>query len=141
MIILIKGNNYKHLAIRGVAILSLFVMFYLYYGHMSEKFANQNKALENELTEHKIIKKTKKILKVEDSIYNEAVIIVDLIQQKKVQSIKIIKGTLFLVCDYDTDIEPLLIRYGVKAFVKNTSKNIKIAIDLRTIVEGKYEKS
>jgi hypothetical protein len=46
-----------------------------------------------------------------------------------------------LVCDYNTDIEPLLIRYGVNAFVKHTSKNIKILIDLETIVENKYENS
>lgn len=135
MIILIKGNNYKRLAIKGVSYLSLFIMFYLYYGHMSNKFAQQNQNLENQLTEQKVVKKSNKMLKYEDTIYKEAVVIVDLIQQRHVQSIKIVKGTLFLVCDYDTDIEPLLIRYGVKAFVKNTSKNIKIAIDLRTIVE------
>lgn len=141
MIILIKGNNYKKLAIKGVSYLSLLIMFYLYYGHMSSKFAEQNQNLESKLTEQKVVKKSNKILKYEDAIYKEAVVIVDLIQQRNVQSIKVVKGTLFLVCNYDTDIEPLLIRYGVKAFVKNTSKNIKIAIDLRTIMEKKDAKS
>lgn len=141
MIILIKGNSYRNYAIKGVAFLSLFIMFYLYYGHMSEKFSNQTKELENKLTKQENLKNAKKILGYEDTIYKEALIIVDLIGQRNVQSIKVIKGTLFLICDYNTDIEPLLIRYGVKAFIKNTSKNIKIAIDLRTIVEENHAKA
>ena len=50
-----------------------------------------------------------------------------------------VKDKLYLVCDFNTDIEPLLIRYGVGAMIKNSNQNIKIAIDLKTIVENKYE--
>jgi hypothetical protein len=141
MIILIKGNNYKQLAIKGVSFLTLFFMFYLYYGHMSDKFAEQNKQLESKLVQQNTTQNNNKSLKYESIILKEAHIIVDLIDQKNIQSIKIKKGALSLVCDYNTDIEPLLIRYGVNAFVKHTSKNIKILIDLETIVENKYENS
>ena len=67
-------------------------------------------------------------------------VIVRLIEQKHIQTIEVVKDRLLLVCDYDANIEPLMIRYGVRALIKSTSKNIKIAIDLRTIVENNYEK-
>ena len=63
----------------------------------------------------------------------------NLLEQKHIQSIKIVKDKLYIICDFTTDIEPLLIRYGVAAMIKNSNKNIKIAIDLKTIVENKYD--
>ena len=139
MIVIIKTRNKNQLLIKALAVLSLFVMFWLYYGHMSEKFQEQKKELTSEL--HQNITKTKenKSLNVEKTIYKEAVIIVDLLRQKNVQSIKVVKDKLYIVCDYQTDIEPLLIRYGVGAMIKNSKNNIKIAIDLKTIVENKYD--
>lgn len=139
MIIIIKEKNYQKLVMKSLSILSLFIMFYLYYGHMSEKFDQKTKELENKLEVVKDFKKQEKGFEYEQIIYKEAVTVVDLLDQKHVRSIKIVKDRLFIVCDYNTDIEPLLIRYGVKAFVKNTALNIKIAIDLKTIVENKYE--
>lgn len=139
MIIIVKGKSNKRTLIKALSTLSLVVMFWLYYGHMSSKFQEQNKQLLSKLEtkEKKII--DDKSLKLEKTIYDEAVVVVNLIEQKHIQSIKIVKNQLFIVCDFTTDIEPLLIRYGVKAMVKNTTKNIKIAIDLKTIVENKYE--
>lgn len=141
MIILVEGNSYRRLAIKGASFLALFLMFYIYYNHMSDKFSQENKQLETKLTKQVKVNTQNKSLAFEQTIYKESVIIVDLLNQKKVQSIKIVKDRLLLVCDYDTDIEPLLIRYGVNAYIKNTSNNIKIAIDLKTIVENKYEKA
>jgi hypothetical protein len=86
-----------------------------------------------------MIKNTNKTFNLENTIYKEAAIIVNLINQKYVQSIKIEKDKLLIVCDFNTDIEPVLIRYGVNAMIKNTNKNIKLALDLRIIVENKYE--
>ena len=139
MIVIVKGKNTKQLIIKALSMLSLVVMFYLYYGHMSEKFAKQNQDLVNKLntkTENKKIDVSKQL---EKTIYKEAVVVVDLLEQRHIQSIKVVKDKLLIICDYNTDIEPILIRYGVKALVKNTSRNIKIALDLRTIVENKYE--
>ena len=36
-------------------------------------------------------------------------------------------------------MEPVMIRYGVNAMLKSTDTDIKIALDIRTIVENKYE--
>ena len=140
MIIILKSRNNNQMIIKALSILSLVIMFYLYYQHMSTKFSNQQKQLVNNLEVSVKKKKVDKSKKYENVIYKESVIIVDLIEQKNIQSIKILKNKLYIVCDYNTDIEPLLIRYGVNALIKNTSKNIKIAIDLKNIVENKYEK-
>jgi len=139
MIVIIKGKNNKQLIIKAVSMLSLVAMFYLYYQHMSEKFQMLNQELVSKKTYTKPNKKQDTSRKFEQIIYKEAVKVVDLIGQEHVQSIKVVKNRLLLVCDFDSDIEPLLVRYGVKALVKNTSTNIKIALDLRTIVENNYE--
>jgi len=139
MIVIIKGKKVRQLTVKAISILSLVGMFYLYYEHMSDKFREQNKQL---VTKLNITKKTKildKSKKIEKTIYKEAVIIVDLLNQKNIESIRIVKDKLLIICDYDTDIEPVLIRYGVNALVKTTSKNIKIALDINVIVGNKYE--
>jgi len=139
MIIIIKTRNKNQLLIKALAVLSLIAMFWLYYGHMSEKFQEQNNQLKTELHQTIVKKKEDKSLNIEKTIYKESVIIVNLLQQKNIQSIEIIKDKLYIVCDFNTDIEPLLIRYGVGAMIKNSNENIKIAIDLKTIVENKYD--
>jgi hypothetical protein len=125
--------------IKALSMLSLIVMFWFYYGHMSDKFKKQNDTLIAKLNLKKKAQKTDKKRSIEKTIYKEAEIIVNLIEQKYVRSIKIEKSKLLIVCDYNTDIEPVLIRYGVNAMIKHTSKNIKMALDLRIIVENKYE--
>ena len=139
MIVIIESNRNKQLMIKALSMLSLVVMFWFYYGHMSNKFQKQNDLLLSKLELKKKTKVANKTLNLENTIYKEAAIIVNLINQKYVQSIKIEKDKLLIVCDYDTDIEPVLIRYGVNAMIKNTNKNIKLALDLRIIVENKYE--
>jgi len=139
MIVIIKGSNIKQLIIKALSMLSLVLMFYFYYGHMSNKFKAQNEQLISKLNIKKEIKKADLSVKFEKTIYKEAVIVVDLLDQKHIQSIKIVKDKLLIICDYDTNIEPVLIRYGVNALIKNTSQNVKIALDLKIIVENKYE--
>jgi len=139
MIIILKTRNKNQLLIKTLSMLSLIAMFWLYYGHMSSKFEEQNTQLINKLDQTIVKKKIDKSINLEKTIYKESVIIVNLLEQRHIQSIKIVKDKLYLVCDFTTDIEPLLVRYGVSAMIKHTQKNIKIAIDLKTIVENKYE--
>ena len=139
MIIIIKTRNKNQLLIKALSMLSLIIMFTLYYNHMSSKFEEQNKTLVNKLDKTIEKKEIDKSINLEKTIYKESVIIVNLLEQKHIQSIKIVQDKLFIICDFTTDIEPLLIRYGVAAMIKNSNKNIKIAIDLKTIVENKYD--
>jgi len=139
MIIILKTRNKNQLLIKALSMVSLILMFWLYYNHMSNKFQEQNNQLLTKLDKTIVKKKIDKSINLEKTIYKEAIVIVNLLEQKHVQSIKIVKDKLYLICDFTTDIEPLLIRYGVAAMVKNSTKNIKIAIDLKTIVENKYD--
>jgi hypothetical protein len=141
MILIVKGKSYKNLIRKVIAMILLVTMFSFYYIHMSNKFQEEKIKLENELLlKNEIIENKKKLkTKVNRIVYNEAEQIVDLIGQKHIQSIKIKNDRLIIVCDWDTDIEPLFIRYGVMALVKSTPQNIKIAIELKFIVESRYE--
>jgi len=141
MIIVVKNRDTKRVAIKSLAVFSLFAMFYLYYNHMSNKFAEQNQALSTKLEIKEEIERklNNKSIKIENAIYKEALTIVKLLRQEHVQSVKIVKDQLLIVCDFTTNIEPVMIRYGVNAMVKHTKTNIKLALDLKTIVENKYE--
>jgi hypothetical protein len=141
MIILVKNRNNKRLAVKSLSALSLFLMFFLYYNHMSTKLQEENFHLSAQL-EHKekvAQKLTAKSIQFENLIFEEAKMIVELLDQKHIQSIQIVGKRLLLICDYSTQIEPLLIRYGANALIKNSDRDIKIAIDLAVIVENKYE--
>ena len=72
-------------------------MFYLYYGHMSEKFQLQNKQLSNKLNIEISNTKSRVSDKVEASIYKEAKLLVKMLNQKHIQSIKILKDN-FIYC-------------------------------------------
>jgi len=148
MIVIIKSKNTRELIVKGISILFLIVMFSLYYIHMSNKFsALNNKSSINVNSSKTVTKQLSKAAKLENTIfksfentiYSEAVIIVDLLKQTDVQSVKVVNDKLLIICDYDTDIEPVMIRYGVKALVKSTRKNIKIALDIATIIGNRNE--
>jgi len=141
MIIIVKNQNKKRILIKSISVISLLAMFWLYYQHMSSKFQEQNALLTTELEIKKEIEKqtTSKSVKLEKTIYKEAVVVVNLIGQKYIRSVKIVKDKLLIVCDFGTNIEPVLIRYGVNAMLKSTDTDIKLALDLKTIVESKYE--
>ncbi|MCK5110877.1 MAG: hypothetical protein KAQ94_05095 [Arcobacteraceae bacterium] len=139
MILVVKGKNYKRLAAKTLSVIGLIVMFYAYYTHMSDKFQGMNNTLVKKLDIEGKNKKINLARVLEKLIYKEAETAVDLLGQNNIRSVRIIEKKLFIVCDYDTDIEPLLIRYGVQAMMKQTAQDIKIAIDLKFIVESRYE--
>jgi hypothetical protein len=142
MVLIIKEKKKTKQIIRKVLSYGFLIgMFSGYYFYMSNQFLEDNEKLAKELKKNQELQASKLELhkKVEKVIYKEAESCVDLIGQEKIQSIKIVKDKLYIVCDWDTDIEPLFIRYGVMALVKSTPENIKVAIDLKFIVESNYE--
>jgi hypothetical protein len=141
MILVVKSKSYKPLLIKVFSYVGLIVMFAFYYNHMSTKFTNTNKDLVKKLDIKSDNKKYKLSRTLEKLIFKEAETVVELLSQSNIQSIKIVKEKLFIVCDYDTNIEALLVRYGVNAMIRQSAKDIKIAIDLKFIVESRYVKS
>ena len=59
MIILIKNRDNKRSLIKTISVASLFIMFFLYYNHMSDKFQSENFQLTSELDQK--VKKEKKL--------------------------------------------------------------------------------
>jgi len=138
MIVAVKRKDYKRVIIKAISFASVIAMFTAYYFHMSEEFSQDTK--EEQAKKAKLTVKNKKAKTIEKIIYREAETAVDLIGQINVQQIKILGKRLYIVCDTNTDLEPLMIRYGVMALVKHSVKNIKIAINLDFIVGSKYDK-
>ncbi|HFU76768.1 MAG TPA: hypothetical protein ENK66_11035 [Arcobacter sp.] len=141
MILVVKERTYKTYLRKSVMYVLLVAMFGIYYNHMSSKFQEMNNKLETELAEKTSIIKNKVNItqKVEKIIYKEAEKCVELLGQEKVKSVKIENNRLIIVCDYNTEVEALFIRYGIMALVKSTPEDIRISVDIKFIVESNYE--
>lgn len=138
MIVVVKGTNYKSIFIGIFSLLIVSAAGGWYYLDL------QNKVVHKQEHDKKIAvvdKKEERAKALEKIIFKEAEISVELLNQARVQAISVFDDKLLITCDNETDIEPLMIRYGAMALVKNTSQNIKIAIDLAYIIEDKYEES
>lgn len=136
MIVAVKRTNYTKLIVKAVAFSAVIALFVIYYFQLSQKFQEQEskqtpQELQNELKE-------KRASKIEMIIADEAQIAVELISQEKIRTVKVIGRKLYIAADPDASLDALMVRYGVMALVKVSSNDIKIAIDLKQIVESKY---
>lgn len=77
--------------------------------------------------------------KLERIIYREVETAVDLIGQRNIQDVKIISDRVLIVADVGTNLDALKVRYGSTALIKNDLKDVKIAIDLKYVVESKFD--
>ncbi|RXJ56373.1 hypothetical protein [Candidatus Marinarcus aquaticus] len=136
MIVAVKRSSYKKMVIKVISFVALVTMFIAYYFHMSEKFAQEEQAKADLAQEQKL--KQERSAAIENIIYNEAQIAVDLLNQEHVRNIKVIANRLYIVCDPQTNLDALMVRYGVMALVKTSVNDTKIAIDLKQIIESKY---
>jgi hypothetical protein len=141
MIVVVKKPLYKKMIVKVLSFTALVCMFTVYYFYIADKYSKpQDENLTQNSNKIDKLKKKKLAKKLEKIIYKESETVVDLIGQENVQKIKVVGKTLFIVCDPNTNIEPLMVRYGVLALVKNTNKDIKIAINLKNIVGDINEK-
>ncbi|MGB6330099.1 MAG: hypothetical protein WBF48_14340 [Halarcobacter sp.] len=139
MIVAVKTNNRKRLLIKVIAFASLIGMLVAYYFYMGEEFSKQQN-LDNakEVQLSKKDEKNEKSKKLERIVYREIETAVDLIGQRKVIDLKIVSNRALIIVDPDTNLEALRVRYGSTALIKKDIKDIKIAIDLKYIIESKY---
>ena len=139
MIVAVKTNSKKRVLIKVISFISLVSMFVLYYFYMSDEFAKKQK-VEN-AKEVQVIKendKVEKSKKLERILYREIETAVDLIGQRKVIDLKIVSNRALIIVDPDTNLDALRVRYGSTALIKKDIQDIKIAIDLKYIIESKY---
>lgn len=136
MIVAVKRTNYKKVVVKLIAFAALVSLFTAYYFHISGKFQTQEKQptpveIEKQLQEERA-------LDIEDIIFDESQIAVELIGQDKVRTVKVIGRKLYIATDPNASLDSLMVRYGVMALVKTSIEDTKIAIDLKQIVESKY---
>ena len=141
MIVVVKKKNIKKVMIKAGALVFLIIMFGAYYLHMSEVFIDMEKDITNKSdtpVKVELTKAQKLALKLEKLFYKEAEIIVDLVGQKYVRKVYVTKKNLILHCDNNTNIEPLLIKYGTNANYKAGIDFMTISVDLDFIVEENF---
>lgn len=139
MIVAVKTNNKKRLIIKLASLLAVVVMFIVYYFYMSNEFTSkEDKNSEQKIQTINKNAKLEKAKKLERIIYREIETAVDLIEQRNILDVKIISNRALIVVDPDTNLDALKVRYGSMALIKKGIKNIKIAIDLKYIIESKY---
>lgn len=139
MIVAVKTNSKKRLFFKIASLLAVVGMFVIYYFYMSNEFSKKTNEEKNQ--ELKTINKNAKVeksKKLERIIYREIETAVDLIDQRNIIDVKIISNRALLVVDPDTNLDALKVRYGAMALIKKGVKDIKIAIDLKYIIESKY---
>lgn len=140
MIVAVKTKSKKNLIIKVLSIIAVIAMFIMYYFYMSDTYAQKQKLeKDKQLQEIKVKNKKAKNKKLERIIYREIETAVDLIGQKKVIDVKILSNKALIIVDPDTNLDALKVRYGSTALIKKDIKDIKIAIDLKYIIESKYD--
>ncbi len=140
MIVAVKRRDPKKKLAKVISFIALAAMFTAYYFHMSDEFSEANKVAAEKSNVKETISTTKtKSKKIERAIYGEVETAVDLIGQEYVQKVRVSGSKILIICDANTNLEALMVRYGTMALVKSTLNNIKIAIDLKYIAENRYE--
>ena len=139
MIVAVKTNSKKRFFIKIISLISVLGMFIAYYFYMSNEFTKQQQIDDaKQVQSIKKTEKTEKSKKLERIVYREIETAVDLIGQRKVIDLKIISNKALIIVDPDTNLDALKVRYGTTALIKKDINDTKIAIDLKYIIESKY---
>jgi hypothetical protein len=138
MIVAVKRNK-KQKLIKIISLLVVVGMFAGYYFYMSNEFAQQEKLNQELQTAKKIqLDKKKKAKKnAERALILEIEKAVDLIGQEYITHVKIIENKVVIICEPETNLDALTVRYGTMALIKNTLSEIIIAIDINYILESR----
>ncbi len=138
MIVAIKRNKKRKL-LKFISLIFLICMFGGYYFYTSKNLEEQQK---KELEAKQALqleedKKEKEKKAIEKAILSEVEKAVDLVGQEHIRHVKIIDNKVVIVCEPDTNLDALMVRYGVMALVKKTLNEIVIAVDINFILKSK----
>ena len=141
MIVAVKRNkNQKILKIIIVALL-VFGGIYFYNDYRETARINAEK-LKLEEEQKRILKaKEEEQEKIKQEAQREILAevekAVNLIGQEYVRDVKLIKNKVVFVCEPDTNIDALVVRYGAMALIKKTFDEIVIVVDIDFILKNK----
>ena len=141
MIVTVKNSEPKNYVMKIISIIELVTMFTAYYFHMSDEFSSNEVSLEKMSKQNIEEMKKEDSKRVEKLIFKEVETAVDLIGQEYIQDVKIVKNKILLVCDTSANLDALKVRYGTLALIKNDLNNVKIVIDIKYIIESKYNEN
>lgn len=142
MIVAVKRNNKKRNLIKLISAFAVVAMFVYYYNHMSEEYEKKQMIeKQKQLEEIKVNEEKEKGKRLERIIYREIETAVDLLDQRKVIDVKIVSNKAVIIVDPDTNLEALKVRYGTAALIKKDLKDIKIALDLKYIIESRQNEN
>jgi hypothetical protein len=138
MIVAVKRNKSRKL-VKFISLLVLISIFGGYYYYTGKTFEEQQK---KDLAEKQALKieedkQVKYKKEIERAILVEVEKAVDLIGQENIRHVKIIENKVVIVCELNTNLDALMVRYGVMAFIKKTLNEIVIAVDIDFILKSK----
>uniref|UniRef100_UPI004048BEC2 hypothetical protein n=1 Tax=Aliarcobacter sp. TaxID=2321116 RepID=UPI004048BEC2 len=138
MIVAVKRNK-KQKLIKFISLLVLVGMFGGYYFYMSKSYEEQQqKEFEAKQAMKLQEEKKEKVKKdLEKAILVEVEKAVDLVGQEHIRHVKLIENKIVIVCEPNTNLEALMVRYGVVALVKRTLNEIIIAVDIDYILKSR----
>ncbi|BAK72218.1 hypothetical protein [Arcobacter sp. L] len=138
MIVAVKRNR-KQKFIKLISLVVLVAMFGAYYYYMNKTFEEKQK---QELQEKQALKieeekKEKAKKNLERAILSEVEKAVDLVGQEHIKHVKLIENKVVIVCEPDTNLDALIVRYGVMALIKRTLTEVIVAVDINFILKSK----
>ncbi len=138
MIVAIKRNK-KQKFIKIIVLLVLVAIGGGYYYHSNEvkKEKQRIEFEEKQALKLEEEKKEKAKKEVETAILSEIEKAVELIGQEQVRHVKIIDNKVIIICEPNTNLDALVVRYGVMALIKKTLNEIVIAVDINFILKSK----
>ena len=138
MIVAVKRNK-KQKIVNFISLLVFGCILGSYYYYTSKTFAEQQQIeLEDKKAQKLEEEKQEKTKKdIERAILVEVEKAVDLVGQENIKHVKIVENKVVIVCEVNTNLDALLVRYGVMAFVKKTLNEIIIAVDIDFILKSR----
>ncbi|OCL84047.1 hypothetical protein [Arcobacter porcinus] len=144
MIIAIKRKRKTKILIKKIIFFALFFAIIFIGFNFYEKFNLKQEQIrfDQELEIERNIERErleKEQLEIHSIILSEAQRVVELIDQKNVEDIKIFKNKVVYILKPNTNISAIEIRYGAHALVKRSFKEMVVVVDLENILKGKIE--
>lgn len=141
MILAVKRPK-KNYLLRIIFLLIVIGIAAMYYNDLNKKHEEQIKRdLEAKqllkIQEEKKEKREKEKKEVEAAILSEIEKVIDLVGQEYVTNARIIEDKLIIICQPETNLDALIVRYGAMALIKRTVNEIVIAIDINFILKSR----
>lgn len=140
MIVAIKKNKSKNVLKIMIVLLVVFGIFYYNNYQETIRIDAQNQKIEEEKQEALKIAQEKKANEIEEAqrtILNEVEKSVSLVGQEHVKDLRLVKNKIVFICEPNTNIDALAVRYGAMALIKKTFDETVVVVDIDFILKNR----